>query len=100
DLAGLGSSDDHDRTAVVLDDYAADVITMLDRLGIARAVVAGVSLGGYVALALARVAPQRLAGLVLADTRAPADTPEARAARERMLDVLSDRGTAGVAEEM
>jgi len=100
DLAGLGSSDDHDRTAVHLDDYAADVIATLDRLGITRAVVAGVSLGGYVALALARIAPQRLAGLVLADTKAPADTPEARAGRERMLDVLSDRGTAGVADEM
>jgi pimeloyl-ACP methyl ester carboxylesterase len=100
DLAGLGSSNDHDRESVALDDYVADLVLLLDRLGLRRPVVAGVSLGGYVALALARLHPDRVAGLVLADTKAPADTPEARAGRERMLDVLSDRGTAGVADEM
>jgi pimeloyl-ACP methyl ester carboxylesterase len=100
DLAGLGSTDDHDRASVALDDYATDVMTLLDRLGIAHAVVAGVSLGGYVALALARLAPERLAGLVLVDTKAPADGPEARDGRARMLEVLSERGTAGVADAM
>jgi pimeloyl-ACP methyl ester carboxylesterase len=62
--------------------------------------VAGVSLGGYVALALARLAPARLGGLVLADTKAPADSPEARAGRDRMLETLEVRGTEGVADEM
>lgn len=100
DLAGLGSSNDHAHESVSLDDYAQDLLLLLDRLGIARAVIAGVSLGGYVALALARRSPDRITALVLADTKAPADTPEARAGRERMLDVLSDRGTAGVADEM
>jgi pimeloyl-ACP methyl ester carboxylesterase len=100
DFAGLGSTDDHARAAVALDDYAHDVVTLLDRLGIGRAVVAGVSLGGYVALALARLVPARLAGLVLVDTKAPADSPEAREGRARMLDVLDDRGTGGVADDM
>ena len=63
-------------------------------------VVAGVSLGGYVALALARLVPERLAGLVLADTKAPADGDEARAGRARMLEVLSNEGTGGVADAM
>jgi pimeloyl-ACP methyl ester carboxylesterase len=100
DFAGLGSSDDHDSLVVTLDDYARDVVTLLDRLGIGRAVVAGVSLGGYVALALARLAPARVAGLVLVDTKAPADSAEAREGRARMLEVLASRGTGGVADEM
>ena len=100
DLAGFGGSQDHARDAVALDDYASDVLAWLDGLGIARCVAAGVSLGGYVALALARLAPDRLAGLVLADTKAPADSAEARAGRDRMLETLQSRGTEGVAEEM
>jgi pimeloyl-ACP methyl ester carboxylesterase len=100
DFAGLGSSDDHEGLAASLDDYAHDVLTLVDRLGIGRVVVAGVSLGGYVALALARLAPDRLAGLVLIDTKAPADSPEARDGRGRMLELLENRGTGGVADEM
>jgi 3-oxoadipate enol-lactonase len=100
DLAGLGGSDDHERDAVALDDYASDVLAWLDRLGIGQVVIAGLSLGGYVALALARLAAHRLSGLVLADTKAPADTDEGRAARDRMLETLSERGEDGIAEAM
>jgi pimeloyl-ACP methyl ester carboxylesterase len=100
DFAGLGSSDDLDDLSQALDDYARDVVTLVDRLGIGRIVVAGVSLGGYVALALARIAPARLAGLVLVDTKAAADSPDAREGRGRMLDLLANRGTGGVADEM
>jgi pimeloyl-ACP methyl ester carboxylesterase len=100
DLAGLGSTDDHDTLVPTLDDYARDVLTLVDRLGVGHIVVAGVSLGGYVALALARLAPARLSGLVLVDTKAPADSPEAREGRARMSEVLGNRGTGGVADEM
>jgi 3-oxoadipate enol-lactonase len=100
DFAGLGGSDDHERAAVALDDYASDVLAWLDRLGIGQFVLAGLSLGGYVALAIARMAPNRIGGVVLADTKAPADSEEARAGRERMLETLSERGTDGVAEAM
>ncbi|WP_189222702.1 alpha/beta fold hydrolase [Saccharothrix coeruleofusca] len=60
---------------------ARRVLDHLDERGIERAVVGGCSMGGYVAMALLRQAPERLAGLVLADTRAGADTEEARANR-------------------
>jgi pimeloyl-ACP methyl ester carboxylesterase len=100
DLAGFGGSDDHDDERVSLDDYARDVLAALDVLGVERAVVGGVSLGGYVALAVARLAPERLAGLILADTRAGADTPAGREGRDRMLDVVRDSGSAGVADAM
>ncbi|MEV7777376.1 alpha/beta hydrolase [Kitasatospora sp. NPDC088351] len=67
-----------------LDAVADDVALLLDAAGIERAVVGGLSMGGYVALAFARRHPRRLAGLLLANTRATADTEAARANRERI----------------
>jgi pimeloyl-ACP methyl ester carboxylesterase len=100
DLAGLGSTDDHEDERVALQDYAEDVVALLDRLGIRRARVGGLSLGGYVTLAVARLAPERVDGLVLADTKAPADTAEQRAARDRLIATLHDGGPDAVAVEM
>ena len=66
---------------------AADVLAELDAAGIDRAIVGGVSMGGYIALAMLRSHPDRIAGLVLADTRSGADDAAAldrrRAAAER-----------------
>lgn len=67
-----------------LDLVADDLALLLDAAGIDRAVVGGLSMGGYVALAFARRHPDRLAGLLLADTKAAADTAEAAANRERI----------------
>ncbi|MFD0273314.1 alpha/beta fold hydrolase [Kitasatospora sp. NPDC127111] len=67
-----------------LDAVADDVALLLDAAGIDRAVIGGISMGGYVALAFARRHPQRLAGLLLANTKATADTEAARANRERI----------------
>jgi pimeloyl-ACP methyl ester carboxylesterase len=100
DLAGFGGSDDHERENVGLDDYAGDVLAWLDRLDVGPIVLGGLSMGGYVALAIARRAPERLVALILADTKAPADSEEARAGRDRMREILSDRGPDGVAEAM
>lgn len=74
-----------------LDLVADDLALLLDAAGIERAVVAGVSMGGYVALALARRHPDRLAGLLLANTRATADTDAARANRERVAAAVTAR---------
>jgi len=66
---------------------AADVLAELDAAGIDRAIVGGVSMGGYIALAMLRSHPDRIAGLVLADTRSGADDAAAldrrRAAAQR-----------------
>ncbi|AUY49801.1 alpha/beta hydrolase [Streptomyces sp. CB01881] len=67
-----------------LDALADDVALLLDAAGIGRAVLGGLSMGGYVALAFARRHPDRLAGLLLANTKATADTDAARANRERI----------------
>ena len=57
-------------------------------------------MGGYVAFALFRHAPRYFQGLVLADTRSQADTPEAVEGRKRLLAVVQEKGPAAVADEM
>ena len=74
--------------------------TLLDELKIERAVIGGASMGGYAALAFLQLAGDRVDGLVLANTRAGADSPEARANRRNMLALLDREGPSGVAREM
>lgn len=83
-----------------IDDYAADVIDLLDSLHIHEAVIVGLSMGGYVALAMMRLAPRYVSGLVLADTRADADTPDGMANRDRLAQLARDRGVAAVVDEL
>jgi pimeloyl-ACP methyl ester carboxylesterase len=83
-----------------IDDYAGDVIDFLDGLHIDDAVIAGLSMGGYVAFAVMRHAASYFGGLVLADTRSQADTPEGLDARHEMLRTIDEKGAAGVADEM
>jgi len=84
-----------------LDLLADDVAVELDRVGVERAVVGGTSLGGYVAMAFARRYPERLAGLVLVDTKAGADAEAARANRERIAEtVLAEGGPRVLVDEL
>src|SRR5262249_58936126 len=73
---------------------------LLDGLHIEDAVVCGLSMGGYLAFALLRHAPSYVRGLVLADTRPQADTPEGLAGRRKMLDLVRASGPSAVADEM
>jgi len=83
-----------------MNDYAADVVDLLDGLHVSEAVICGLSLGGYVSMALLKLAPHYFKAMVLADTRKDADTPEGRAARTRMLALVREQGPAAVAEQM
>jgi 3-oxoadipate enol-lactonase len=94
------SGAESDPPAATVDDYAADVVDLLDGLHIDDAVVAGLSLGGYVAFALRRLAPNYVRALVLADTRAEADTPESVEGRKRMLTLLEEKGPDAIADDM
>ena len=80
DARGFGSSPAGEGP-LTMEAIADDGAALLDHLGIEKAVVAGCSMGGYAALAFVRRHPHRLAGLVLLDTRAGADTEEAKANR-------------------
>ena len=78
-------------------DMLADWLT---GLGLDTAVVGGLSMGGYVALAFARRHGKRLRGLVLADTQAGADSPEAKANREKAIAFAEQNSAAAVIEQM
>lgn len=99
DLRGFGESS---RSAgpYTMDRFADDVAALLDALTIETAVLAGLSMGGYVAFAFCRRHPKRVRGLLLADTRAEPDAPEARAGRREMAERVNRAGSAGLAEEM
>ena len=83
-----------------IDEYAADVGALMDSLELDAAVIAGLSMGGYVALAFYRQAPSRFTRLVLADTRSQADTADGRAGRAAMRQRLAAGGAAAVADDM
>ncbi|WP_236794912.1 alpha/beta fold hydrolase [Amycolatopsis sp. GM8] len=85
DQRGLGRSPlpGTDR-APSLDDAARDVVALLDKLELDQVVLGGCSMGGYLTMAVLRLAPERVGGLVLMDTRASADAPEIVANRERV----------------
>jgi pimeloyl-ACP methyl ester carboxylesterase len=101
DLRGFGQSAiGDDPVPASMDGHARDVVALLDHAGVDRAVIAGLSMGGYVAFALLRLAPERVAGLVLADTRAEADDDAARANRDSMAGALAAGGPAAVFDRM
>ena len=75
-------------------DLADDLAALLDRLDFARATVLGMSMGGYAALAFAARHRERLSALVLADTRAAADSADTRAARAAALAMIASAGPA------
>jgi 3-oxoadipate enol-lactonase len=90
DLRGFGDSELDGAYSIA--DLADDVAALLDHLGIERAVVGGVSMGGYVSLAFAALHARRMLGLILADTKAGPDTPEARAARDQAMALVRGSG--------
>jgi len=98
-LRGFGS-ETADPPASTVDEYAGDVIDLLDALHVEDAIIGGLSMGGYAAFAILRRAPRYVRGLILADTRSQADTPEGAAGRTRMLQLLTDKGPAAVVDEM
>ena len=99
DLRGFGETPGAG-AAATMDDYADDVLALLDALGLRTAVVGGVSMGGYVAMALHRRAPDRVRALVLVDTRGGPDSAEGRSARDAMIAMAREKGAGAVAQQM
>ena len=75
-----------------LDEVADDVVAALDARKVETFVLGGLSMGGYVAMAILRRHPERVSGLILADTKASADPPEAAANRRRIADAVIEAG--------
>lgn len=76
-----------------LDRYADAVASELDARGLDSVVLGGTSMGGYTTMAFLRRHPGRVSGIVLVDTKAAADSPEAAAGRRAMADRLEAEGT-------
>lgn len=97
DLRGFGETD-APAGPYTIDQYADDAAGLLHSLGISQpVVVAGLSMGGYVALAFWRRHAARVAGLILAATRAGADSPAGRQARDQAAALAQDSQGGGSA---
>ena len=99
DQRGFGGSDLGDDEPS-LDACADDVAELLDRLDLERVVLGGLSMGGYVAMAFLRRHPDRVAALLLADTKASADPEPARANRERIAAAVGEEGSTVLLDEV
>jgi 3-oxoadipate enol-lactonase len=99
DLRQCGEPND-DPPAASVDDYAADIVNLLDALHVERAVIGGLSMGGYIAFAIFRRAPRYVRAMVLADTRAEADSAEAVENRWRALQLVHEKGAGVLTDEM
>lgn len=97
DLRGHGDTEATDEPAT-MDEMARDVAALLDELEISRAVIGGLSMGGYVSLAFARRFPLHVRALILADTRPQADTDEMRAYREQQAQKVLAEGMESIAD--
>ena len=99
DLRGFGESDSSEGPAT-MNRMAQDVAKLMDHLDIDQAVIGGLSMGGYVALAFCKQFPARVRALVLADTRAQADTEDAKQTRRQQAEKALAEGMAGIADTM
>jgi len=86
--------------AASLDQHADDLAGLLDHLGIEKATVVGLSMGGYISFALLRRHRARIERLILADTRAGADSEEAKEGREKNARLAEAEGAGAIAEQM
>jgi pimeloyl-ACP methyl ester carboxylesterase len=92
DLRGHGETAAPEGVYTV-DEMAGDVVELLDALQLTEPIVlGGLSMGGYVALALMARWPERVRGLMLMDTRVTADTPEAARNREALARQVEQSG--------
>lgn len=91
DLRGYGQSSIIPGTTP-LTTFARDIATLLDHLEIGRAVIGGLSMGGQIVMEFARLFPERLRALILADTTAEAETEEGKRERRATADRLLEEG--------
>jgi len=99
DLRGHGESD-APLWRYTLDQSADDVCALLDQLAVRQALFVGLSMGGYLLFAFYRKYSARVKGMILADTRAQADTDEGKAGRFQMAQTAYKHGPSAIADLM
>ncbi|HEX6307320.1 MAG TPA: alpha/beta fold hydrolase [Longimicrobiales bacterium] len=100
DLRGFGRSSAVAGSRIAMEQYADDATALLRHLGVRNAVVCGHSMGGYITFALLRRAPAFVRGLILSDTRASPDSPEARQGRLKNAKHIQMHGTTALVAAM
>jgi 3-oxoadipate enol-lactonase len=99
DLRGFGESTTVD-APYTMNTFASDVAGLLDHLRFEKAAIAGHSMGGYVALAFAKLYPDRVTGLGLISSQVLADTPDRKQGRYDTADQVAEKGIGVVVEAM
>ena len=99
DFRGHGRSEATSGT-YSMDLLAKDVKFLLEKLQVKNFVLGGLSLGGYVAFAYRRLFPDEIKALILVDTKADADTPQARLGRREMIDLVTTKSVASFSDRM
>jgi 3-oxoadipate enol-lactonase len=97
DWPGFGESEIAN-TVSTMEMFADTVAGLMDTLGMQAAILCGLSMGGYAAFAFLRKYPQRVKGLIFADTRPGEDTPEGKANREHVAQLAETHGTTAIAD--
>jgi pimeloyl-ACP methyl ester carboxylesterase len=101
DLRGAGTSRVPDSPEEYsMAEYAMDLIRLLDHHRVEQAVACGLSMGGYIIFELLRRFPERVRAAILCNTKAAADTPEAKQGRDQMAARARQDGAGAVAREL
>ncbi|MBL7920129.1 MAG: alpha/beta hydrolase [Bacteroidia bacterium] len=91
DIRGFGESGTNDeKTSIAL--FADDLLKFMDALGIKKAILCGLSMGGYILLEAVTLYPDRFKGMILCDTQCVADTPEAKEKRLEIIQQIKENG--------
>ncbi|HEY7087286.1 MAG TPA: alpha/beta hydrolase [Tepidisphaeraceae bacterium] len=98
DLRGFGQS--ASTNPFTMDSLADDLHALLKELGALPAMVGGLSMGGYVTLAYARKYPNDLRAIGLIDTRSEGDNEQGKQNRNRLIQLVREKGSTAIADEM
>jgi pimeloyl-ACP methyl ester carboxylesterase len=100
DLRGHGDSESGKKSHS-MDQLAQDCFDFFTALNIQQPfAVCGLSMGGYIAMAMLRLHPERLAAVILTATRSAADTPDVRASRQKSIQLIQEQGVAPIVNSM
>lgn len=99
DLRGFGETNNFADISL-MEDMASDIAELLDNLEIEKAIIGGLSMGGYVTFDLLRLRPEKFKALVLCDTTCSADNEEKRQKRFQLIEQIENKGSQALIENM
>lgn len=99
DLRGFGETNNF-ADINLMEDMASDIDELLDNLAIEKAIIGGLSMGGYVTFDLLRLRPEKFKALVLCDTTCLADSEDKRQKRFQLVEQIEDKGSQALIENM